>query len=123
MKKVFTVLAIALVTISFAQSKTSKEKVIFKDVKVENVAIEVTVDSAEDIERTFSMEDIKEMLNDSASGDELSFKIICNGKPMSNGKKSHVSYSVDGTTDKKELFLKSVEEIRTAAIKYYSNKK
>ena len=45
MKKVFTVLAIALVVFSFAQSKTSKEKINFKDVKVENVAIEVTVDS------------------------------------------------------------------------------
>ena len=69
------------------------------------------------------MEDIKEMLGGSASGEEMSFKITCNGKPMENGEESHVSYSVDGTTDKKEEFIKSVEKIREAAIKYYKYKK
>ena len=41
---------------------------------------------------------------------------------MSNGKKSHISYTVEGNSNEPEAFLKSIEKIRTSAINYYNNK-
>jgi hypothetical protein len=98
--------------------------VVVKEVtKVENMSIEVTVDSADDLESTFQVEDIIEILGDLSEDETISFKIICNGKKMSNGIKSHVSYKVDGNSNELDAFITTVEKVRTAAINYYNNKK
>ena len=122
MKNVLTILGLLLITNSFAQTNSKKGKITYKEVKIESVAIEVDVDSAEELETTFTMEDIKEMLDDTNSGETVSFKITCNDKLMSNGKKSNISYRIEGNTDKKEDFLKSIEKIRESALNYYKNK-
>ena len=107
----------------FSQSLTTNRVVVKEVTKVENMSIAITVDSAEDLESTFQVEDIKEIVGDLSEDETISFKIICNGKKMSNGVKSHISYKIDGNSDDTEGFLKSVEKIRTAAINYYNNKK
>jgi len=107
----------------FSQSATTNGVVVKEVTKVENMSIAITVDSAEDLESTFQVEDIKEIVGDLSEDETISFKIICNGKKMSNGVKSHISYKIDGNSDDTEGFLKSVEKIRTAAINYYNNKK
>jgi hypothetical protein len=107
----------------FSQSVTTNGVVVKEVTKVENMSIAITVDSAEDLESTFKVEDIKEILEDLGEDETISFKVTCNGKKMSNGVKSHISYKIDGNSDDTEGFLKSVEKIRTAAINYYNNKK
>ncbi len=103
-------------------SKTIIEEVTMVDVKVSNIDVSVIVDSAEDIESTFDVKDIKELLDLSELNEPLAFEIICKGDKMSNGKSTTLSYRVKGNTNDTKGFLKSVKEVRKAAIKYYKNK-
>jgi hypothetical protein len=106
-----------LITISgFSQSKLVNGTVVKETTRVENVSLEITVDSAEEIKSTFKFEDFREILELSDDDDVVSFKIICNGV------KSHVSYKIEGNSNDKEAFLFGIEKIRTAAINYYNNK-
>ena len=123
MKNLFTILAVSILTLGFSQSKSSNGLVVKNKTLVENVGITVEVDSADEIEKTFKVEDIKEILESTNENETITFKIICNGKTMSNGKKSHMSYKIEGNSDEMDNFLNSVEKIRTSAINYYNNKK
>lgn len=114
MKLVFTILSLLLTTIGFSQSESN--------LKVNDLSVSVTVDSVEEVESTFKVEDIKELLKESVDVEEMSFEIICKGKMMSNGKKSTLSYKVHGSSDDVNGFLKSIKKMKKAAIKYYQNK-
>ncbi|SHH00388.1 hypothetical protein [Winogradskyella jejuensis] len=122
MKNLITLITLFMATAIFAQSKDLNGKVKLDDVKIENVSISVEVDSAEDIESTFSIKDFEELLDITEKGEELSFKIKCNGKTMSNGVKSSMSYEIKGNTNDKKEFLKNIKKLRKAAIKYYKSK-
>ncbi|WP_299525720.1 hypothetical protein [Winogradskyella sp.] len=122
MKNLITGLAIIITMLGFSQSQSISGVVAKEQPKLEDVSVTVTVDSAAEIESTFQVEDIKEILDATGKNEALTFKIICNGRTMSNGEKSHMSYSVEGNSSKPEEFLKSVEKIRTSAINYYKNK-
>ncbi|WP_179344171.1 hypothetical protein [Winogradskyella ursingii] len=124
MKYVIVILAVLISTTSFGQSKkingnVTKDKVV----KVENVKIEVSVDSADDLESNFKIEDLRELFKHSSENEAISIKIICNGKKRDDGIESHVSYKVDGNSNDIEGLIKSVEVIRKAAVKYYNDKK
>jgi hypothetical protein len=121
-KNLITSLAFLITLTGFSQSKSMNGMVVTETVKVTNVSVVVTVDSADDIESTFKVEDFKEILELSDDDEVVSFKIICNGDKMSNGVKSHVSYKIEGNSNDKEAFLFGIEKIRTAAINYYNNK-
>ena len=121
-KNLIISLALLITLSSFSQSKLMNGMVVKETTRVENVSVEVTVDSAEEIESTFKVEDIKEILNSSNDNETLSFKITCNGDKMSNGVKSKVSYKIEGSSNDLESFLIGIEKIRTAAINYYNNK-
>jgi len=124
MKNFITMLAFLVGVISFAQTESLNGKATFSntDVKVENLSIEVTVDSAAEIKSTFTTKTIKELIGVTEDGEEFSFKITCNNPNKSNGVRSKVSYEVKGNTEDKKDFLKSVRRIRTAAINYYESK-
>lgn len=122
MKTLITCLTLLIATATFSQSQSTQGLVVKETTRVENVTVTVSVDSAEEIEKTFKLEDIKEIIENSSDNETLSFKIICNGDKMSNGKKAHVSYKVEGNSNDADSFLKSVEKIRTSAIEYYKNK-
>jgi hypothetical protein len=107
---------------AFSQSKDLVQENDVK-VKIESVDFVVTVDSAEDLESTFEIEDLKTLFNDSSSNESISLKIVCNGELMSNGKKSNLSYKINGNAKNMKEFMKSAREIKRAAIKYYKNKK
>ncbi|WP_296314120.1 hypothetical protein [Winogradskyella sp. UBA3174] len=122
MKNLITSLALIVTVLGFSQSKSTNGMVIKEITKVENVSVTVTVDSAEEIESSFRVEDIKEILESSSDNEIVSFKIICNGEKMSSGVKSHVSYKIEGNSNDMETFLFGIEKIRKAAINYYNNK-
>jgi hypothetical protein len=107
-------------TSGFGQSKNTKGLVVNEMVKVESMAITVTIDSAEELESTFKLDDLSKILNESGKNQTISFELICNGEKMSDGVKSHLSYKVQGNSDEPEEFLKRVEKVRIAAINYYN---
>jgi hypothetical protein len=122
MKTVFTIIGLLIATVSFGQTNNFNGKINSDEVKISDLNISVTVDSAEEVESTFNMKDIKELLDETEADEAITFEIICNGNIMSNGKKSTLSYKVTGTKEEARNFLKSVKKIRKAAIKYYKNK-
>jgi hypothetical protein len=122
MKNLILPLVLLFGVLVFGQAKPIKEVEVRKEVITERVDVSVTVDSVEELESTFTLDDIKEMFTLTTEGKDVSFELVCNGDLMSNGKKSYMSYKIEGSSDDQEAFLKRVEVIRNAAIKYYRNK-
>jgi len=121
-KNIIISLALLITISGFSQSKLVNGMGVKETTRVENVSVEITVDSAEEIESTFKVEDIKNILNSSNDNETLSFKITCNGDKISDGIKSKVSYKIEGRSNDLESLLFGIEKIRTAAINYYNNK-
>lgn len=119
-KKVVICLALALATLGFAQSQSKSKTGKISQVRFSNLDVVVTVDSAEDIENTFNLEDIKEILNEANPNENVTFSLVCNGAMMSNGKKSSMTYKIEGSSNEPEEFLSLVSKLRTSAIKYYN---
>lgn len=120
-KKMFTCLMLTIATVAFSQNKLHGKTSNLSHTKISNLEVVVTVDSAKDIENTFKVEDIKEILNEADSNEAISFSLVCNGTMMSNGKKSTMTYKIEGDTGEPEEFLTLVSRLRTSAIKYYNN--
>lgn len=117
MKILIKLLVILTLSLTSTQAQNLTAKINTSEVK-----IEVEVDSAEEIESTFTIDDFESLLNEADEGEELSFKIKCNGEKMSNGVKSSMSYEIKGNTSDKKTFLESIKKLREAAIKYYKSK-
>jgi hypothetical protein len=107
---------------NYAQTDKLNTVISLENVKLKDFSVSVTVDSAEDIESTFKVTDLKEILNEVSDNESVKFEIICNGDLMSNGEKSTLSYKVNGNTKDIDAFLESVNKIRNAAINYYKNR-
>ncbi len=122
MKILIKILVILTLSLTSSQAQNLTAKINTSEVKIENIKIEVEVDSAEEIESTFTIDDFESLLNEADEGEELSFKIKCNGEKMSNGVKSSMSYEIKGNTSDKKTFLESIKKLREAAIKYYKSK-
>jgi len=124
MKNFITGLSLLMITLTFGQTKSLSGtlETSEKETKIENLKIEITVDSAEEIKSTFSTEDIKHILDEISEDESILFKMTCNNKNASTGYKSSVSYTVKGNTDDKDFFIKSIQKVRKAAIKYYKNR-
>jgi hypothetical protein len=122
MKNLILPLTLVLGVLGFSQSKSLEDIEVRKETRVERVDVTVTVDSLEELESTFTLDDVREMFELSGDDKAVSFNLVCNGKPMSNGKKSNMSYKVEGSSGEETIFIKRVEAIKKAAIKYYQNK-
>ena len=122
MKNLILPLFLVGCSFGYSQSQPKEDFEVRKEVKVESVDVVVTVDSAKELESTFTIDDIKEMFDLTNKDKDVSFKLVCNGDLMSNGKKSHMSYKIEGSSNDQETFIKRVNDIRKAAIKYYKNK-
>lgn len=125
MKNVFTILGLLITTMGGAQiaSLDGTGTVSKTEVKISEMKISVKVDSAEDLENTFTMEDIEEAIDIPSQNENISFEIICNDSSVTEGVSKSVSYKAKGNTSDKKHFLKTVERIREASIAYYNNKK
>ena len=122
MKNLITVLLVCISTFGMSQTKSINGKASLEEVKIQGMSVSVTVDSAEEIESTFKVKDIKEILGRVDDNEDVSFEIVCNRNVMSNGNTSHVSYKVDGNSNDINGFLKRVKKVRKAAINYYKTK-
>jgi len=122
MKTVFTFLGLFIATVSFSQAQNLEANVTTENAKITNLSVMVTVDSAEEVESTFKMKDIKKILNEVEGDEDISFEITCNGDNISEGVTKKVSYRVTGNANDKKNFLQQIKRIRKAAIKYYNNK-
>lgn len=108
--------------VALGQTTPKKGLVTTESIKVENLAVTVTVDSAEDIVSAFKTDDLAEIIKMSSENQTFSFKIICNKKTADNNIKSSMSYKIEGTSKDPDTFLNDIEKIRAAVIKYYNNK-
>lgn len=120
-KKMFTYLALTFATVALSQNKLHGKTSNLSHTKISNLEVVVTVDSAKDIENTFKVEDIKEILKETNENEIISFSLICNGSIMSNGEKTKMTYKIEGNSSEPEEFLSLVSKLRASAIKYYEN--
>ncbi|WP_370392305.1 hypothetical protein [uncultured Winogradskyella sp.] len=123
MKNLILPLVLLIGIAGFSQTKSFEELEVKKEVRAERVDVVVEVDSLEELESTFTVEDVKSVFELTSEDKDVSFKLVCNGEVMSNGKKSHMSYKIEGTSSDQEDFLERIDVIRKAAINYYKNKK
>ncbi|MHA7842671.1 MAG: hypothetical protein ACX93I_05080 [Winogradskyella sp.] len=112
---------LTIATAALSQNQLNGKTSNLSQTKISNLEVVVTVDSAKDIENTFKVEDIKEILNEADPNEAISFSLVCNGTMMSNGKKSTMTYKIEGNTGEPEEFLTLVSRLRKSAIKYYNN--
>ena len=122
MKTVFTFLGLFIATVTLSYSQEVKGQLTMDDIEVKDLKISVSVDSAEEIKEVFDIKDIRELLKEVSDNEEVTFELICNGEMMSNGKKSSLTYKIDGNTNNIKDFIKRVKNIRKGAINYYNNK-
>ena len=120
MKTVFTILGLLIATVSFGQDLEAN--VTTENTKITNLSVSVSVDSAEEVESTFNMKDIKKILHEVEGDEDISFEITCNGEEISKGVTRKISYRVTGNANDKASFLKRIKKIRKSAINYYNNK-
>jgi hypothetical protein len=121
MKHLVTILAILIATVSFGQTKTGTAKLAMSEVtKIEKFAMEVTIDSLEELETTFEKESMEELFIEMGDIDDITFKLTCKGKEMANGFNTSISYEVKGNSAKKDVFLAQVESIKKAARSFYN---
>lgn len=121
LKKVVICLALTFATVAFSQNQSKGEPSNLSLSKVTNLEIVVTVDSAKDIENTFKVKDIEEILKETKENEVITFSLICNGSMMSNEKKSTITYKIKGNSSEPEEFLTLVTKLRKSAIEYYEN--
>ncbi len=125
MKHVITILALLLATLSFAQNDNLNGKISVEKeqtIAIRDLKLSVTVDSVEDIERTFSVEDIKEIVEMADDNENITFEISLEDKSVKAGVIKSVSYKVKGNTNEKDGFLESVKRIRNASLNFYTDK-
>jgi len=72
MKNLITIAVLLIGVISFAQTEPLKGKatVANDDIKVENLSIEVTVDSAAEVKSTFTIKTIEELIGETVDGED-----------------------------------------------------
>ncbi|MGB3605815.1 hypothetical protein [Psychroserpens sp.] len=119
MKTVFTILGLLVATVSFGQANNLEATMTTNDTRITELNILVSVDSEEELESTFKMEDIQKILDEVADEGEVSFEIKCNKKKSDMGISSSVSYRISGNSNDVDGFLTKVEHIKNTAIKYY----
>ena len=125
MNHVFTILALLFSTISFAQNDNLNGKISVEKeqtIAIRDLKLSVTVDSDEDIERTFSVEDIREIVEMADDNENITFEIFLEDKSVKEGVTKSVSYKVKGNTNEKDGFLESVKRIRNASLNFYTDK-
>lgn len=121
MKHLITILATFIISMGFAQDKIGKaEWTSTGGTKIEKVAMEVTIDSLEELESTFQKENIEKLFDDFGIIDDITFKLTCNAKEKTHGINSNVSYEVKGNSGEKDVFLAQVEIIKKAARSFYN---
>lgn len=119
MKNLMTSLCLVVFTFCVAQAQTVEDKK--EPVEINDFSVKVEVNSAEDLESTFKIKDIEDVLEILVNGQDISLEIICKGEKMSDGINSSLGLKIKGNTDEKEEFLVLAEKIRSSAIKYYKN--
>ena len=120
-KNLVICLALTVATFGFSQNQLQSNYKDVSQTKINNLEVVVTVDSAKDVINTFKVEDIEEIIKETGPNESLTFSLVCNGALMSNGKKSTMTYKIEGNSNEPEEFLTLVAKLRKSAIKYYKH--
>jgi len=115
MKKLFTIFGLIAGVVAFAQE--NNVKISLDETQFNEVSMELTIESAEDLEETFKMEDLVELM-DMSNGKSAKFKLTCRGERMTNGEFSTMSYAIEQGNMTEKEFIRVVKKLRKSAIQY-----
>lgn len=122
MKYVCTMLSLLFVSLTFGQSEKGTQKTTRQHLEISDIDVSVTVDSIEDIESTFELESIKELLEVSIDIETIAFQIVCNDTKSNLGTQRQLSYKVEGKYEDINTLIERVKKMKQAAINFYKNK-
>ncbi|WP_179354207.1 hypothetical protein [Winogradskyella vidalii] len=117
MKNVFTCLVLLIFTVGFSQSKIEN-----KQIKVDSIGIEVTVDSVKDLESIFTETDLTTLFNTLGDNEALRFTLHCSFSEIKDNLKGSMTYSVVGNSNEKEKFIGNIKKMKSTALKFYNLK-
>tara|TARA_R110002049_G_scaffold284235_2_gene464796 strand:- start:1169 stop:1534 length:366 start_codon:yes stop_codon:yes gene_type:complete len=100
----------------------SQSEIKNKTTKIEALTIEITIDSSNELESVFKTEDLDELFNVSEDNEDITFRLNCNFKKEKDKLEGHISYTINGNVNEKEMFIKSIKKIKASALKFYNLK-
>jgi hypothetical protein len=119
MKNALTILALFAMALSFSQAKNLNGTISERNLIVSNMAVSITVDSAEELEKTFKISDIEDFMQSLSENESISIEIVCNTKQDNANMNKSVTYKVNANN--RGDFLKYATKIRNAALAFYNN--
>jgi len=103
--------------LGFSQTEIEKEQV-----KVEALGIEITVDSAEELDTIFKEEDLDELFEITEGNEDITFTLNCNFEEAKDKLKGHMTFTIKGKANNKEKLLIDINRAKASAIKFYNLK-
>lgn len=119
-KTIILSLAMLFSLVSFSQTEPEKKTV--KTTNVQAFSLEITIDSIEELESIFMTEDLEELFLITEDNEDITFTLNCNFKEAKDKMEGHISYTIKGNTNDKEKLVKSLEKVKTSALKFYKSK-
>jgi hypothetical protein len=116
---IFSILSLFLLIpfLGFSQTEIEKEQV-----KVEALSIEITIDSAEELDTTFKEQDLEELFEMTDADEEVTFILNCTFEAAKDNLKGHLKYTVKGKTNEKEKLFNDIKKAKATALKFYTLK-
>ena len=114
-------LVILFVSLMYSIGLSSDDAAINQNkpkLEVSDVAITVTVESADDLE-TLNAEDVMELFEQLDTDDDIKFELICEGPLMENGKPSKFSVATSVSADKLPEFESTIQRLKKAGLNFY----
>jgi hypothetical protein len=116
-KKVFICFFVLLSTLGYSQSKIANQ-----NTKIEAFSIEVSVNSAEEIETALSPKNLEAFFKLIEADEGMTFKLNCSFNETKDKLKGDMTYTVKGKGSDKKQFVKNVEKAKTTALKFFNLK-
>ncbi|WMI69523.1 hypothetical protein [Mangrovimonas sp. YM274] len=120
MKTLLIVLVTSLMSVlCMAQSQNGADVDGSNNVTFESISISVSAENMQDL-KELNLEDIQDIFGNAEADREVSFEIVCYGKPMKNGKKASLAMKADGNSNDLEAFYNQIKMIKKMALGYYN---
>ncbi|MGV6830769.1 MAG: hypothetical protein ACWA5P_04280 [bacterium] len=115
------IIYLLMIAAQFAVSQNLEGSAYEQDTETQlkDFKMSVVVDSEADLNKTFTMNDLDQLINRVSEDQSVSFELTC--KTTANKASKSISYKIEGNASDIESFREGVVKIRKAAVKYFKN--
>ena len=115
------IIYVMMIAAQYAASQNLEGNAFEKDAntQIADFKMAVSVASEADLNKTFTMNDLDQLINRVSDDQSVSFELTC--KTSANKGSKSISYKIEGNASDIESFREGVVKIRKAAVKYFKN--